>query len=62
MTVEQQFKIRQIEDTLKSDGVRKEDMIDVFLMLQEQAFVLGNNISQLVKQWPLPQATTQEET
>ena len=62
MTVEQEFKMRQIEDALKLDSTRKEDIIDIFLALQEQTFVLGNNISQLVKTWPLPQAITQEET
>ena len=53
MTVEQQFKMRQIEDALNKESTRKEDIVDIFLALQEQAFVLGNNISQLVKAWPL---------
>ena len=58
LTVEQQFKMRQIEDALKLDSTRKEDIIDIFLALQEQTFVLGNNISNLVKQWPHHPTTT----
>ena len=60
LTLEQDLKMRQIEDALKH--AQKEDIVTVYLALQRQCFVLGNNISQLVKQWPLPQATTQEET
>ena len=47
--MEQQFKMRQIEDALQNAS--KEDIITVFLALQRQCFVLGNNVSQLVKQW-----------
>jgi hypothetical protein len=65
MTMEQQFKMRQIEDALNHPSTRKEDIITVFLALQEQCFVLGNNVSNLVKQWPIhplkDQAITREE-
>ena len=47
--MEQQFKMRQIEDYLQHAD--REDIITVFLALQRQCFVLGNNVSQLVKQW-----------
>lgn len=47
--MEQQFKMRQIEDYLQK--VDKEEIITVFLALQRQCFVLGNNVQQLVKQW-----------
>jgi hypothetical protein len=49
LTVEQQFKMRQIEDALQTAS--KEDIITVFLALQRQCYVLGNNVSQLVKLW-----------
>jgi len=58
LTMEQEFKLRRLDDLLpKAD---KEDIITLFMALQEQCFVLGNNVSQLVKEWPLP-ATTQED-
>ena len=59
LTMEQDFKLRRLEDLLpKSD---KDDIITVFIALQRQAFVLGNNISQLIKEWPSHQATTPED-
>ena len=61
MTMEQKFKMRQIEDALNHPSTRKEDIITVFLSLQEQCFVLGNNVSNLVKQWPTPLDTIREE-
>jgi len=60
LTLEQDLKMRQIEDALKH--AQKEDIVTVYLALQRQCFILGNNISQLVKTWPLPQTITQEET
>ena len=50
LTMEQEFKLRQIEDGLKSAS--KEDIVTVFLALQHQCFVLGNNIKQLITEWP----------
>ena len=52
LTMEQQFKLRQIEDALSKPETRKEDIITVFMALQTQCFVLSNNVSNLVKQWP----------
>ena len=52
LTLEQQFKMRQIEDALNKDDCDKEDIITVFMALQHQCFVLGNNIQQLIHQWP----------
>ena len=57
MTVEQQFKMRRLQDLLPE--ARKEDLITVFLALQHQNFVLTNTVSNLVKQWPIPQPTTE---
>jgi hypothetical protein len=57
MTMEQEFKMRRLEDLLpKAD---KEDIITLFIALQEQCYVLGNNVSQLVKQWPSHPNTTE---
>lgn len=50
LTLEQSFKLRQLEDMLPRAD--KADIITVFLALQRQSFVLGNNISQLIKSWP----------
>jgi len=41
--------MRQIEDALKN--ANKEDIITVFLALQRQTFVLGNNVTNLIKKW-----------
>lgn len=53
--MEQEFKLRRIEDLLKDAD--KDDIITVFLALQRQNFVLGNNVSNLIKQWnqPIPE-------
>jgi len=49
MTMEQQFKIRQLEDGLEKAS--REDMIIILLALQRQCFVLGNNVKNLLSQW-----------
>ena len=56
LTMEQQFKMRQIEDALKASKGEIDAIITLFLALQKQCFVLGNNVSNLVKQWPAPTA------
>jgi hypothetical protein len=64
--MEQQFKLRQIEDALRHPESAKEDIITVFMALQHQCFVLSNNVSNLVRQWPTQTSqdrpTTDEET
>jgi hypothetical protein len=62
--MEQQFKLKQIEDALRHPESNKEDIITIFLALQRQCFVLGNSMSNLVKKWPTvsAQPTTKEET
>jgi hypothetical protein len=50
--MEQQFKMKQIEDALRSSGQAKEDVITIFMALQRQNFVLANSLSNLVKKWP----------
>ena len=59
--MEQQFKMRRIEDALNNPDTTKEDMITVFLALQRQCFVLGNNMNQLLKQWQNPPSITHED-
>ena len=60
LTMEQDFKLRRLEDLLpKAD---KKDIITVFMALQKQCFVLSNNVSQLVKEWPSPNHPTTTET
>jgi len=54
MTMEQQFKLKQIENALRHPETKLEDVITVFLALQQQCFVLGNSMSNLVKKWPTP--------
>lgn len=57
LTMEQEFKLRRLEDLLPRAD--KKDIITLFMALQEQCFVLGNNVSQLVKQWPNHPSTTE---
>ena len=54
LTLEQQFKLRQIEDALKNAESRKEDIITIFMALQKQNFVLSNSLTNLLKNWPKP--------
>ena len=55
LTMEQDLKMRVIEDKLReSYHDHKDDIITVFMALQKQNFILGNSITNLVKQWPTP--------
>ena len=54
LTLEQKFKLRQIEDALNNPETKKEDIVTVFLALQQQTFVLSNNVINLIKAWPTP--------
>jgi hypothetical protein len=54
LTIEQQFKMRQIEDALNSSKTEIDAIITLFLALQKQCFVLSNNVSNLVSKWPTP--------
>ena len=51
--MEQDLKIRLIEDKLR-EGYHdnKDEIITYLLALQRQAFVMGNSITNLIKHWP----------
>ena len=49
LTLEQDFKLRQLEDQLPHAS--KEDIITIFLALQHQNYVLGNNIKNLLQHY-----------
>ena len=49
--MEQDFKLRRLEDLLPDAD--KDDIITILLALQRQNFVLGNNIKQLLKAWTI---------
>ena len=58
--MEQQFKLRQLEDLLQTAD--RKDIITVYLALQRQNFCLNNTVTNLVKKWPNnPLLTTPEE-
>jgi hypothetical protein len=59
LTVEQDFKMRRIEDMLPTAD--KEDLITVFVALQRQNFILSNNLTQLLQNWNKPDLTTTNE-
>ena len=48
LTMEQQFKMRVIEDNLRKHYDKKEDVITVFLALQRQNFILTNSLKHLI--------------
>ena len=49
LTVEQDFKMRTIEDNLRKHYDKKEDVITVFLALQRQNFALTNSLKHLIE-------------
>ena len=53
LTMEQDLKMRVIRDKI-TEGYHdnKDDIIEVFMALQKQNFVLGNSLTNLVKNWP----------
>ena len=60
LTMEQQFKLRRLEDLLPQ--AEKADLIIVYLALQRQNYCLANTLTNLVKKWPNnPLLTTPEE-
>ena len=58
LTVEQDLKLRLLYDNLIKPETRKEDIITVFMALQEQAFVLSNSLTNLVHKWPKTSTST----
>ncbi len=64
LTVEQDLRLRLLHDKLQdSYHERKDDVITLMMALQHQSFVLGNSLTNLVKQWPTQtvQSTTNED-
>ena len=59
LTMEQQFKLRRLEDLLPEAD--KTDIITLFLALQRQNYALSNSLTNLLKHWPNPQAITHAE-
>ena len=47
--MEQEFQLKKIEGLLEEAS--QEDIITVFMALQEQVYVLSNNVANLVKKW-----------
>jgi len=58
LKMEQRFKLRQIQDSLERTSL--EELKEVFLMLQEQNFILANTVTNLVKKWPIHPSITPE--
>ena len=52
LTMEQDLKLRLMYDNITKPETTKEDIITVFMALQEQCFVLGNSLTNLVNKWP----------
>ena len=62
LTMEQDLKLRQLEIMLSKPETKKEDIAIVMVALQEQAFVLGNCLKNLIEKWPKPPTTTDPHT
>jgi hypothetical protein len=60
LTMEQNFKLRRLEDLLPEAD--KQDIITLFMALQRQNFCLANTVSNLVQKWPNLPPTTPAET
>ena len=60
ITLEQEFKLKRMEDLLQKCPPKQ--MIELFLDLQKTNFILTNNISQLLIEWPtiLPLTTPED--
>ena len=60
ITLEQEFKLKRMEDLLQHCPPKQ--MIELFLDLQKTNFILTNNISQLLIEWPtiLPLTTPED--
>ena len=53
LTMEQDLKLRMIEDSLNERyHDYKEEVMTYLMSLQHQNFVLSNSLTNLVKQWP----------
>ena len=59
LTMEQQFKLRRLEDLLPEAD--KKDIITLFLALQRQNYALSNSLTNLLKHWPNHPATIHAE-
>ena len=47
--MEQEFQMKKIEKLLETADI--EDIKTIFIALQEQCYVLSNNVKQLVMKW-----------
>ena len=59
--MEQDLKLRLIEDKLNSGDVDYKDVVTLFMALQHQNFVLANSLTNLVEKWPKVQPTINDE-
>ena len=59
LTMEQDLKLRLLYDSITKPETAKEDIVTVFMALQEQNFVLSNSLTNLVKKWPTTPSSVQ---
>ena len=52
--MEQDLKLRLLYEGITNPETKKEDIVTVFMALQEQNFVLANSLTNLVHKWPKP--------
>ena len=62
LTMEQDLRMRQTHDALCKPDTKKRDIITIFMALQEQNFILGNSLTNLVKKWPTTSTSATHQT
>ena len=58
LTLEQQFRLQQIQAAIDNPAVRIEDLKTLYMALTRQNYALTNSIKNLLLQWPTTSQTT----
>ena len=59
--MEQDLKLRMTWDALNKRSSTKDDIITVFMALQQQNFVLSNSLTNLVDKWPKEPVASEDQ-
>ena len=60
LTLEQEFRLKQIQEAIDQPHVRVEDIKTLYIALTRQNYALTNSIKQLLKEWPTRPTTIAE--
>ncbi len=62
LTVEQDLKLRVLQDAIEKPETKREDINTIIIALQHQNFVLSNSMINLVKKWPTTSTSATRRT